>query len=400
MQQPEKSQNELRRWFKDILPGLNLDVDLGHVSLEDFVLVVRQIVVELREQTRGYHPMDELGVREARRQLQLLGFIMSSCEKHFQDHGHRSGEGIKQLVYAEELCTKLALIAGHPPRDSAYTYWIWNSPEEALTFTGNPQEMLFHRTINRSDDLFNRCCRILRQICSGDVSLSSDTARDLLNHATDHLLEAKTLFLSLMTYTDESRSTRRLEPAFFMRELRTYLIPYPIHGKTWAGVSAANLASPMQLDYLIGTVNDTYVSHTTNRFEYLPMEYVNELKTDMTNPSLLDLILHELNLTKVEVMRLDCNSLRSRLRQNSDLIDVLNAFKSLIDATATLTASHWALINNYLIKPSARLSLDERKQLTVDPSVGTSGMTMEEVKDTRDMRRQHPLVMRVMECIS
>ena len=81
------------------------------------------------------------------------------------------------------------------------------------------------------------------------------------------------------------------------------------------------------------------------------------------------------------------------------MLAILNSFKTLIKAIDSLTAFHWALIVNYLIKPSEKLTQEERKELSVDPSLGTSGMTMDEVAEIRDMWRKHPLVERILEFI-
>ena len=392
--------DELRRWTKRNLPRLNSQVSQGLLSPDKMVEIAQPHLTHLYQQLWTQAKIENLGVSEARRLIQLLGFIISSSEKHFQTQGYARGTGIKRLQYAEKLCGVLATIAGHPPRDTAYTYWIWNASAQALTFTDNPQELLFNQVVNRSDELFAKTCNQLRHMCYGDVQISSQKACEIISHAASNILEAKSQYVSLMAYADDTRSRRNLEPSFFMKEFRTYLATYPVNGKTWGGVSAANIASQMQLDYLLGTVDDNYTAHVMHRLGYLPKEYIRELKDDMMLPSIVDLILKQLNLTQVEVLRSDSADLKKSIQfHHSQLATTLQAYKQVIKAISSLTTFHWTLIKNYLTKPSLQMAKAEKESLNVNPDVGTGGMSMEDVKGVRDMRRQHPVITKLVACV-
>jgi hypothetical protein len=116
-------------------------------------------------------------------------------------------------------------------------------------------------------------------------------------------------------------------------------------------------------------------------------------------PSILCILLDALKLTEVEVINSDVNLLSTRIKDKGLLLArILSAYHSFTRSAASLTSTHWALIHNYLIKPSQKLSYDERLQLTVQPEIGTGGMTLDDVIAVREMRRNHPLVSKILQC--
>jgi hypothetical protein len=71
--------------------------------------------------------------------------------------------------------------------------------------------------------------------------------------------------------------------------------------------------------------------------------------------------------------------------------DALHAFGHLFEDTGGLTAFHWALIQNYLVKPAARLTPEQRAALPVSPDEGTGKHSHADTMRIRDMRRLHPV---------
>ncbi len=201
---------------------------------------------------------------------------------------------------------------------------------------------------------------------------------------------------------DVVEPTRRsMEPRFFMTRMRTYLPTYPVDGESWGGVNAANLAAQMQMDYLIGTTDEQYAETVRKRHRYLIPEDWHALEVDMALPSVADVLLQQLELTPQEVITCNSPALAAHIvKQSPELQGSLTAYADLFHAAGKLTAMHWALIKNYLDKEAAKLSPEERARLPVPPDHGTGGASHAETMAIRDMRREHPVLKQLVDCIN
>ncbi len=188
-----------------------------------------------------------------------------------------------------------------------------------------------------------------------------------------------------------------MTPRFFMVTMRTYLTTYPIGGHSWKGVSAANLASQMQLDYLVGTVDAAYAKHVSPRLSYLPDEHAVDLRRDIAAGSITDLLLDELALHGFATGTDRGRAAAPRL-PGACLGQVLAAYRKFIKAYGSLSSLHWALIKAYMIKPKWTADDGAGQKLAVNPHRGSSGMSMSDVESIRGMRRRHPVVGRVLDC--
>ena len=207
---------------------------------------------------------------EARKLIQLAGFLVSSVERHFQAAGAAPGSGLSRLPGVDHMLRELARVAQHPPRDSHYTYWLWNTGgDKPLTFTGDPQEVFFQRAVCVTDWLHNASCDAVRPICQGYIPVASNDAATALHQAAQNTVTLHRHFQAFMEKDAVEPTRRSMEPWFFMTRMRTYLPTYPIQGESWGGVNAANLAAQMQIDYLIGTIDEKYTDIVQGRRRYL-----------------------------------------------------------------------------------------------------------------------------------
>ncbi|MCA0457119.1 MAG: DUF1864 family protein [Chloroflexi bacterium] len=378
---------KLDGWIRDDLPRLNEAVETGSVSPTDFVACVQSWINEAYS-SFAKQPFDR---PMAFRLIQLLGFLVSSAEKHFQDRKAEPGTGLALLNPADELLVALAQIACHPPRDTQYTYWKQNNVASPLTFTGSNQEVFFNYAVNQTDEFHTASCIGLRQVCNGYVDVISNDAIEVINQATQNMKALHKIYGSFMTKNEDGQ--QNLDPMFFMKRMRTYLPAYPVKGVMWDGVNAANTTSQMQVDYLIGTVNADYFGVVEKRLRYLVPEDQLALKADIQLPSLFNQILQVLKLTVADVDEWNSDLLGMYLiAQPPSVRNVLVAYRNLVSEAGGLSAMHWALIKNYLIKPAAKMTEAEKAHMAVNPDGGTGKAKHSDTEKIMRMRHDHPTI--------
>ena len=384
----------LQMWVYQQLPTLNTAIESDTATLEDLLAVLQPL---LRDFSAAVEPALPWTSRDqARALLQVLGFCVSAVEKHSQEQHHPPGTGLARLPGIAELLVRLGATAQHPPRDSHYTYWLQNAGPAPFTFTGDPQEVVFNQAVNHTHTLHTLSANALRPLCGGDIDVTRSTAHDALYYAAGNMLTIRQRFLYFMAYLDDV-NRRAMEPLFFMTRMRTYLPTYPIGGVVWHGVNAANLAAQIQVDFLIGTVDEDYHYTVADRFRYLTMEDHRAVQDDMALPSLADRILDQLGLTRDTLAALPPTGLAARIAQMpEELRDGIAAYKVLVKAAAQLTATHWMLIQNYLVKASKDLTSAQRDRLPVKPDEGTGKASHEQTRRIMEMRRAHPLVSKLI----
>ncbi|MEP0805581.1 MAG: DUF1864 family protein [Chloroflexota bacterium] len=388
--------SELRTVVHNEIPRLNDAIEKGE---DEVGTVVRTFLPWFSMMKETFAP-ERLPRAEARTVIQLIGFVIGSVERHLQSAHLQAGQGLALFPGMEDYLTKLAISAQHPPRDTHYTYWLWNNGEEPLSFTGDPQEIFFNRAVNHTHELHTLSCDWLRVICEGQINIVSPEARTIIQNAANNNMVLHDHFRSFMS-RDPVSGQRAVEPHFFMTRMRTYLPTYQINSTEWTGVNAANLAAQMQLDYLVGTTLDSYENTVRGRLRYMTSDDRRSLEYDMHLPSLLDLFLQQMSLTRADMDGLTNDTLETLIAmQSDDFRRNLAAYINLVTACGRLSSMHWALIQNYLVKASTTLSAEERARLSVDPEKGTGGKTHKETEAIMRMRLQHPLVAKLMEAMS
>ncbi len=376
-----------RSWAKIELPLINGQIEAGYQAPATLEVALTEWIRPL--------PIDSADFIcdrwEARQLIQLLAFGISSLEKHLRERGEPAGVVFQRIPEAEFLLAYLAEMACHPPRDSHYTYWLWNTEVPMLSFTGDPQENYFNDAVNITHHLQSVSFELLAPICEGTLSLTHPTAIEALRqaaHNTEVIYEAYRGFMS-----KDEQGHRRMEPDFFMKRMRTYLPTYPIQETEWSGVNAANLAVQMGMDYRIGTVKPDYRETVQARMMYLTQEDQQLIATTLELPSLADIFYQRLRIHPVQIGELSQAALKPILQsQPAALHTALSAYADLVMAAARLTSMHWALIQNYLIKPAQHLTEVERRHMAVDPHAGTGGSDHQKTAAIMHMRREHPAV--------
>ncbi len=386
---------QLEEWVRKDMPKINNAIERQEIQPQALIDAFRpwskKILQELEPAT--------LSRDQARHAIQLIGFGIGSAERHFQSLHIPAGAALAQCTGIEDITSHLAMIAAHPPRDTHYTYWLWNN-RSPLTFTDDPQEVFFNRAVNHTHELHTASSDLIRQICESEVSILSTDARKIIQTAAENNMTLHEHFRSFMTKEPES-GHRAVEPRFFMTRMRTYLPSYPIKGTDWNGVNAANLSAQMQIDYLIGTTMDDYEKTVRARFKYMTDEDRTNLEYDMALPSLFDIFLHQMSITRNELSVLNVETLAGLIAvQSTTFRQNLASYMDLVYACGRLTSIHWALIQNYLVKASANLSSEDRARLPVSPDRGTGGKTHEETETIMRMRKHHPLITKLMDALT
>jgi hypothetical protein len=376
----------LRSFVRHRLPALNASVEVGEAAVADYLATVSPL---LRDAVKVLTPsLTAVSRDDARRHIQLIGFLASSLERHFQAAQTEAGKGLETIPGLGRLLVALGAIARHPPRDSHYSYWLWNRDAAPLTFTGDAQEDLFNRAVNDTNHFHGDSCATLRPICAGDVDIASSDAADRLGLAASN---THSLFVTwgLFTARNEAGGVG-MTPQFFATRMRTYLPTYPVVGTEWGGVNAAHEVTQMAVDWLIGTVEPFYAGVIEKRLRYLTDEDRASLARDMAMPSVVFRMVERLNLTQSDVAAADPVGLADAIaRQGERFVASVAAYSKLFTEVGRLTSRHWALIINFLVKPMAQLTPEQFAKLPVKPNQGTGGASHGETERIMIMRKQH-----------
>ena len=380
-----------RTWTRKHLPGFNTAIELGNAPVEALIAAALPYVEEL-VQTISERFVDKL---TARSMIQVLGFTLSSVERHLQSAKNVPGTGFNYFANLESGLIELGRIAEHPPRDSHYTYWTWNRGDQPMTFTGDPQEIVFSNAVNEIDRLLSETCELLRPLCQQQIALNEPLASTHLQECLENVIQVGIEFQRFMDRTADNR--RMMEPMFFMTRMRTYLTKYPIGGTTWEGVNAANVISIPQTDYLLGLADEAYPEVVGDRFRFLTTEDRILLQQDMNRIPLLDVILKAANLSRIQIGMLSADEIALLLHTlPSALSQPLNLYLAVCRTYAKAFNKHFSLIGNYLVKPAALLTSEQKAGLPVSPDEGTGKHSHEDTNKLRKMRADHITIKTLM----
>jgi hypothetical protein len=392
----DKSEMQLQRELGPLNTSIEEGIQEPQALINFAVQIINKAVIAL-----GGDILENLDPERARRVLKVLGFLTSSAEKHYQDRGHESGAGINRLPGAAQLMLDLAVVAHHPPRDSHTTYWFMNNAleKEPITFTGNPQEAKFNKAVNLTEEKHSESVALLRPICTGEVAIDTRGAANRLMTVARNTQAVLDEFRSIMEVLPEEHR-RAIEPIFFMMRMRTYLLAYPVGSKMWLGVNAANIPSQMALDYLLGIVTDEYAETVEGRLPFMPDEEQVVVANAMSIPSILDRLLEAMQLTPEQVVTLSHDELRTIAQdQPANLRYTLFAFELVLRVIAGMTAYHWSLIQNYLVKVAKDLPPEVLAKMPVPPTRGTGRKSHEDTWKIVEMRREHPVAGKLVKSV-
>lgn len=380
---PEEYFNSFRKWLIEDMPTINgailkgqQEPEILHGTIQNFVDTVPSL--------------DKLNQEEKKQVIQFLGFAISSLERHTQDQGAKPGEAFATLKGAEPLLIELGKQTGHPPRDSLYTFGLWNRAPNSITFSGDPQEELFIDVINNSIDNLEIAGDSIRPIARGQIAIDNPRAIDAITEASHNIDLARQQFLRYLA-KDPQTGQPAFTPAFFRDVMRQYNCNWTIDGEMWGPPTAANAVDQFQLDFIMGTVNPQYEAHLRERFKYFTAADQEDLSRDMKGQSILGVIRDTLHVTGSQLETMSQEEVAQLLRKQPEQTrQFIGQFVKLADKIGTLTALHWTLISNYLIKPNREEEAQRRG--AVDNTKGGSGMEFPELQEIRDMRRIYPQV--------
>lgn len=342
-------------WVHDNLPTINSDAQSGRISLNEMVSLFQPLVTEANQlvQFCPLHPW------VARMLIQPLGFPISSLEKHFQEKQQPAGAGLASLVGAEDLLFWLGRMAHHPPRDSHYTNYLWNTFDQPLTYTGDPQEVFFIHAVQRTDELHAQSYQALLPICQDEWTIGSKDALEAILQATKNTQAVRDLYRSFFAQKPEGE--RNMNFDFFVK-FRTFKPPFPIKGIKWTGANAGNIANQLALDSLIGTVTEEHFAFIDSRLRLLTAEDCAKVLDAKSLPSLLDHLLLRLKLSRCELEVWPDSAVAHHIVQQPPRLQrAVKAYTELVKASGEMSAIHWSLVKNYVIRAGERLAETEKQ---------------------------------------
>lgn len=137
----EEKESEKSQYFRELNTWLMKDmIELNNADITSSSHVVGQFQNAATRFVSEFPALTNINSNDARKAIQGLGFIISSLERHMQARGFEAGEGLASVDGARDLFLTLSEMSGHPPRDSLYTFSLWNTGDSVITFSGNPQE--------------------------------------------------------------------------------------------------------------------------------------------------------------------------------------------------------------------------------------------------------------------
>lgn len=340
-----------------------------------------------RVKTYVANPDVALTRRAALRLLQLVSFVVSSAERHLQTAREPAGAAVIRLSMTETL-VRLGRIARHNPRDSHISLWLDNR-RDPLTFRGGTGEVLFNENVNITQDFYEVSASTLYPIGNGDVPLSSEAAHDAILFAKVNVERVHFAYRRFM-------ESALLTPDDFFR-FRQYLTKYPVEGRMWSGPNAANIIGQVQLDYTIGTVEDFYKEVIAARWDLWSDEERMAVSTDMARPSLFTQLLSGLRIAD-EAQNLTINDLVMAMQERPEYLPAAEGIAKLVAEAAHLSAYHFALIANYLMKPKFPPEMVENA--IVPPTLGTGAHNHDETRRIMEMRTKHPLGAKIVAAVA
>lgn len=294
---------------------------------------------------------------------QVAGLSIGSLERHLQSSGKEFGTTWKVVPDAEEFVDDIAALLGLPATMNHAGYWLLDSD---LTFTGESGERLFKHVVQVWDSRAKDSGDAVRPICRGSVLVDVVEGIQAFANSADNTEEICRESEALRRKGPDGR--RGLEPETFNR-FRNYLCGYGVCGRVATGPNAANLRSNFSQDLLFGLANDEYLPRVFERLEFLTPIDRSIVMGDTILPSVVDRFLERLASNKLDVLRIETDTLAERIAaQSDDFRRALAEYKRFYQAVCKLSAMHWQSIVVILIKPFQGLTEEELAKLLVKPT--------------------------------
>jgi hypothetical protein len=387
---------ELRTFLDGPLQQLNDGIEAGKTTIGDFLATW---AAAGKQMLKVIPLIPHMGERQGRELLRRLAFVASSIEFHVQRAGDAPGTGLAKLAGMEDALIGLGRAGHHAPRDSHDTLWRWNTGPDRIRFTGDAQENVFAHGVIETDRLHTDSCAAISPVCWGTEKLASAQTVECLRRAeanTRRLCDAYVAFRS-------PREDWSLKPAFFMKRLRTYLLPYPVGGTTYTGPNAANIASQLSLDFLTGFGDRAYYERwATERMKHMTIEDAFQVEMDALQAEpLAAVVLRELGLADELFAMLDDYQIAAHIvGQSHDVRSAVTAFACFAREQIRLSGIHWSLIKSHLIKPGQELSAEEAARMTVKHNAGTGQTGHEDTYGIFKMRHDHPVISKLVRAVA
>lgn len=370
-----------RTWTATELPALNMTLLHDPERVGDMATQLRAVMHEIEELPPAR--LAQLSPPLAREVLKVLGFGACSIERHAQARGDEPGAGLALVPGLEDALAAVSTSAALPPTLGYSGYWTSNT-EHPLTFTGDPQEAYFRDQVVAIDDLHSEAAALLRPIAAGELALGDPATAERLSAAAETQVAVHDRYASFRTVGRAARE--HFTVPFFRDVMRTFLVAFPVHGKTFHGPNAANIASQAAVDYIVGIVEPFYAEHVRERMTYMSEEERARVVADMTAPSILERLLDALDLLPPATLSVSLRELTRRISTKPELVPALTGFARFRKAAGAAAGAHFGLIVHYLVK-----SHGADPSAPVGAAHGTGGRTHEETDRVRRMRQREPV---------
>ncbi len=368
------------------LPRLNTTCRDGSLSLPGWIRHVRPALTGPSEVIGPLSPQDRI------RLLQALGFVLASAERHAQAAGHQPGWILRQLPGLEVALTE-ASGGQRAPVLTADLYWTQNDHVPPLSFTGEAHELFFISAVRTQVKLRAVVNQQLRALVDGCWQPDQAEGARMLRAATAAMKEAHSQYLDFRKGPDGSPL---MTPAQF-NEMRLWLAPTVIDGRTIPGANAAYIGEMVTTDFLLGSADSSYANYIRS-FEVLqPPEDRRLIAADRARASLVQLLAAALGFDSEDFDRATVSEVAGRINHAAvPLVWSLFAFKDVVDEFIGSSGAHIGLVHVYLEKYAAELSPEDLARMPVKPTAGTGGHSHDHTRQLHDMRRTSPQIRKML----
>lgn len=334
----------------------------------------------------------------ARAVLGVLELCVASLERHSQGVGRKCGEALSSFPGLGTALVRLGKAGRHPPRGSHATSMALASQSNPITPLGLSGEVYFWRTVRESEVMMSKCTTALRPLRTFELSVAHKDAAIALSEAARPVEE---LWLHFRNFRLPAvpNGDPRLKKFDFAR-LRQYLLPIQINGVRVNGPNPAHVGGWPLMDAAIGMIDDDYFNLVRGRYEVMLGEDIDAFECEGKLPSITSILALEIasNFGPADWLTLDPCEIASELDRSFPGVGAaLLSYRRLVRAAKSLTGTHWALVQNYVVRATQGLSEEERKKLPIAGGTGVSGRPVEETERLMNMRRNHVHVERLIE---
>lgn len=377
--------HQLDDFVRHRLPRLNCAIEAKRAAVLDLMTEVRVMVRIAKPELAEL--LNTADARIASGITQRLGFVAASLERHAQAGKAAPGDGVLAVSGFTELLVAWAEKAGVSPMLDYDGYWLRNR-DKPLTFTGEPEELVFNALVNRTVDVVDSILLPINELRNGTRALDAiDTAPEISLQA----LKLNALCESYRYLGHKTDSGPAFTPAFFMR-MRQYLLSFPIGGVLRDGPNATFAPNQARIDIALGICMPAYSATLIERLNKMTSAHRMLISAEMAMPSVADIVARELMSDVADWTALDSGEIRSRAeRRGANVVATMTALKQLTHAQIQLSNVHFGRIGTHLRKPSAKLTPAEADTMPVKSSGGVGGNDIAHTTAIVDMRKGHPV---------